>query len=167
MSYKPRKGIKQFGFSYLEFVIAMSIASSCMLGLMQFSQKQHKATSETLAKLQAQLLLMNIQSRLALNKSYIRETQQGAVYFARTAEHKCDKAVANECHAAECNRLQLAQSDLAIMTCLTKEFGLIYELTLQPHPSLQWVNEIIASVSINAVNCAVDNCKLAQQRIWL
>lgn len=148
-------------------MVALTIISVTALGAMQVSLKQTASVRELYARLQAQILLLNIQSRLSLNKSYIQQKQQQAVYFNRQDQTNCIGETLSWCQSENCDAQRVAELDVMEFICLAKEFGLTLELTLTVNQPPSWGSEITVTIWLTSNRCETQMCKLVEQGIWL
>lgn len=168
---RDSKDVKQrqslSGFSYIEVVIALLIASTGTLGLMQITLQQSNSSSQLSALLRSQLLQLDIQNRLQVNKKYILEQRNNALYFTSGESPPCEQSIINKCHLSRCNDEQLAELDVFELSCKAKNAGLIHKMELLPSSGLNWVNEIIISTWLTPELCSSQKCKLGEHRLWL
>lgn len=155
------------GFSYLEVVIALSITATTALGLMQITLQQSESARQLSAELQSQLLQLDIQNRLKVNKKYILEWQNNALYFVTDGLQSCDTSVTNKCHVSRCSDEQLAELDILELSCKAKDAGLIHQMELPPISGVNRISEIIISIWLTPELCRSQKCKLDEQRLWL
>lgn len=168
---RENKKVKQrkllSGFSYLEVVIALIIASTSTLGLMQISLQQTDNSSKLSALLQSQLLQLDIQNRLKVNKEYILEQQNKALYFIEAQSLFCDQLMADKCYLSSCSDQQLAELDVLELSCKAKGAGLTHRMELQTSSQMEGGSEVVVSIWLTPELCRSDECKLAEHRLWL
>lgn len=155
---------KYLGFSYIEVVFVLAVISLGLLGLVQMSLQQTTTAKSLNNQLQAQLLLLNIQSRLSVNKDYINQQQNQAYYFTANTHAQCKESKI-DCYSSACNSHLLAQADMSELTCLASDHNLALTLEL-----LQVLNKgkgatVLTSIYSRSNACPNKLCLISEDKV--
>lgn len=153
------------GFSYVEVIIALTVASASALGFMQASLAQAQSSAELNTQLQAQLLLLQVQNFIVINKHHILQNRQAATLFSVPSETSCSNDT-DRCQKTSCTAAELLEHTFNELQCLAVESGNSLHLELE-QTKVGEPQIVSASLWRNEDGCESEACKIIEQRIWL